>query len=356
MAMMKTGPNKWRIVVSVRAPGRPEPMKKRETFTGTKTEAEVRKTEIIRELRESASSLKLVPCISTFTEAVTIFREKRGPFSSSHDRKIEYIEQETGHLSLDEYADRFEQWLHVLKQTAPKHHQRKRSAASSNRYIEIVRAVFGLLVELEIIRENPITKARFPKGEERPRDRYLTETERLKLMNAIREHRPYILPFVEYSLAVPCRKSELTAAKREQFDPFTNTIYIPTTKGGFPVTKPVPPNMIEYFRSIPAECPWLFYWQDAEGNYHQFGTMQKPWAFCVKKAGLKNVRIHDLRHVAASDLYASGIPEREIMDVAGWKTPMLSTYRHRDSLKSAQKINALFEGNTTPCFSAAVNQ
>jgi hypothetical protein len=27
-----------------------------------------------------------------------------------------------------------------------------------------------------------------------------------------------------------------------------------------------------------------------------------------------------------------------IMDIAGWKTPMLSNYRHKDTLKSAQAI------------------
>jgi hypothetical protein len=40
----------------------------------------------------------------------------------------------------------------------------------------------------------------------------------------------------------------------------------------------------------------------------------------------------------ATDLYANGNPERVIMDIAGSKTPMLSTHRHKDSLKSAQII------------------
>jgi integrase len=96
--------------------------------------------------------------------------------------------------------------------------------------------------------------------------------------------------------------------------------------------------MRDYFRSIPPESPWLFYRQDKSGNYLQLGSLQKPWTFCVKKAGLSNIRIHDLRHCAASDLYAAGNAERVIMDIAGWKTPMLSTYRHKDSLKSAQVI------------------
>jgi integrase len=47
-----------------------------------------------------------------------------------------------------------------------------------------------------------------------------------------------------------------------------------------------------------------------------------------------------LRHEAATRLYESGVDERTIMDIAGWNTPMLSTYRHKHSLLSAQRIMA----------------
>ena len=239
MALNKIGPNKWRIALSVRVSGKGYPVTKQEIFSGTKTEAEARRTEIIKCLR-NASSLTTQD-IKNFSEAVELFQEKRGPFSPSHERKIEYLKQEIGQLSLEEYPDCFEAWLRILKNTPAKNHQKPRSAASLNRYIEIARAVFGLLVKLEIVEKNPITKARFPKGEERARDRYLTETERLRLLNAIREHRPYMLPIVEYSLAVPCRKTELTTARREQFDPFTNTIYYRTVKPVFRSPSLYPP-------------------------------------------------------------------------------------------------------------------
>ena len=78
----------------------------------------------------------------------------------------------------------------------------------------------------------------------------------------------------------------------------------------------------------------------------------------LPEGGFKsNIRVHDLRHVAASDLYAAGISEREIMDIAGWKTTMLSTYRHLDSLKSAQRINDHFRtGESRIDFLKAVKQ
>ena len=341
MALEKIGPNLWQIKVSVRVPGRDEPVKKREQFTGTKTEADARTTEIIQEIRNNHSadrSLTPQHSIKNFSGLISLFLEKRGPFSSSHERKINFMNRELGHILLQDFPDRFESYLRELKNTKPRNGKEKRSNASMNRLVEIARAAFGLFVELGYVEKNPITKARYPKLEEKPRDRYLSQEERLRLLNAIQEHRPYILPIIRYMLLVPCRKMELITAKREQYNPFTGTIYIPDSKADISIYKPVPEEMRDYFNGIPSDCPYLFYWQDETEQYRQLGTLQKPWAFCLKKAGLKNVRMHDLRHISATDLYEAGNAERVIMSVAGWKTPMLSNYRHKDSFRDAQSI------------------
>lgn len=339
MTIEKIGPNKWQIKICTRIPGVDYPVRKQEIFEGTKTDAELRSAEIVKALRDQKnSSLKASQyCIKNFSDLIELFKEKRGPFSASHERKVNFLREELGHIPIEVFPERFEHYLKVLKQTKPKNGKPQRSNHSSNRYIEIVRSAFNLVVELEIIEKNPITKARFPKLEEKPRDRYLTEDERLRLLNEIKKHRPYILPIIQYMLLVPCRKTELTSAKKDQYNPFNGTIFIPDSKADIPIYKPVPEEMKQYFNSIPSDCPYLFYRKDETG-YHQLGTLQKPWAFCLKQAKLRNVRIHDLRHISATDLYEAGNPERVIMDVAGWKTPMLSQYRHKDSFRSAQAI------------------
>jgi len=352
VALIKIAPNKWSIRVSVRVPGRDYPLQKRETFAGTKTDAAARQAEIIKGLREG-SSLTVSPNIRTFSDILSLFSEKRNKTAAPDLSRIRQLAADLGHIPVEQFPDRFENYLKLFRATPTKKTGKPPSNAAYNRILEMVRAAFNLMVALQVVEKNLITKARFPKAEEKPRDRYLTDTERLRLLNVIQRFRPHILPFVRYSLAVPCRKSELTAARREQYDPFTNTVYIPDSKAGIPITKPVPPDMTDYFRSIPTDCPYLFYRKD-EAGYHPLGDFRKAWAFCLRRAGLQNVRIHDLRHVAASDLYASGVSEREIMDVAGWKTPMLSTYRHRDSLKSAQRINSMFETPAAAAQSAAL--
>jgi integrase len=338
MALIKLSPNQWKIRVSVRVPGKDYPVCKQEIFTGNKIEAELRRAEMIKEIRENGSrSLKIHHGVKNFSDVISLFCEKRGPFSASHQCKIDYLNRELGHVPIETFGDVFEQYLKVLKVTPTR--RGKRSGASLNRYIEIARAAFGLVFNLGYVPENPVTKVRFPKLEEQRRDRYLTEEEELRVLNAIREYRPYLLSFVEYCLEVPCRKSELVKAKREQYNPFTGTIYIPDSKADIPIHKPVPENLKSYFNSIPSDCPYLFFRQSKNGKYHPLGDFKKAWAYCLKKAGISDYRVQDTRHKAVTSLIELGNNENQVADVCGWtSTAMLKNYRHIDSLKSAQAI------------------
>jgi integrase len=339
MSIKKVGPNLWQIKVSVRVPGKVDPVKKQERLSGTKTDAECRQADIIRQLKESGS-LICSPNIRTFREAVDLYAAKlraEGRLSKHWERKVNFIRREFGHLSLDVMPDYFDAWTRNRANTPCG--GRMLAPATINRPVDIVRAVYNHLLAREVVQRNPITKIRFPRHREKPRDRYLSQEERLRLFNAIRARRPQMLPLIQYMMRVPCRVSELLSARREQYVPFTNTIYIPDSKAKIPINKPIPDEMAEYFRSIPEDCPWLFYWTDRRGRYHPFRSIYEAWCDSVKMAGLEDINVHDLRHIAATDLYEAGNNERMIADVAGWTTPnMLSTYYHKNGLRSAQRV------------------
>ena len=160
-------------------------------------------------------------------------------------------------------------------------------------------------------------------------------------MDAIKEHRPFLFPLVEYKRHVPCRISELIEAGREQFNSFTKTVYVPDSKTGVPIHKPVPPSTLPYFLSIPPICPWLFYRIDKDGNYYKisYQSARKALKYCLKKAKLVDVQFKDTRHWAVTDLIEQGNSAHHVADIAGWvDTKMLKNYRHVNSLRSAQSI------------------
>ncbi|MFI7434031.1 tyrosine-type recombinase/integrase [Micromonospora haikouensis] len=53
------------------------------------------------------------------------------------------------------------------------------------------------------------------------------------------------------------------------------------------------------------------------------------WKALMKKANVRDARLHDARHTTATMLLALGVPTRAIMEVMGWSQMATTTrYRH----------------------------
>lgn len=53
------------------------------------------------------------------------------------------------------------------------------------------------------------------------------------------------------------------------------------------------------------------------------------WKALLKAAGVRDGRLHDARHTAATVLLVLGVPERTVMSVMGWaSTSMAARYQH----------------------------
>ncbi len=58
-------------------------------------------------------------------------------------------------------------------------------------------------------------------------------------------------------------------------------------------------------------------------------TWRRAWRSLTKKAGLKGLRFHDLRHHAITEMLESGVPEQMVMEIAGHVSlRMLKRYSH----------------------------
>jgi integrase len=87
-------------------------------------------------------------------------------------------------------------------------------------------------------------------------------------------------------------------------------------------------------------------------DYHE-------WKQILRDAGLRDGRLHDARHTAATVLLILGVPERAVMGIMGWATTgMAARYQHvTDSIRSdvAKRVGGLIwkpvdaaEGPTDP--------
>jgi len=95
--------------------------------------------------------------------------------------------------------------------------------------------------------------------------------------------------------------------------------------------------MLDYFSTIPSQSEYVLCRKDGE-EYKTLGDFKKAWMYCLDKARVVNFRFHDTRHHAASQLILKNVSEREVMQVAGWKTNMLSTYYNNAGTSASNAV------------------
>jgi integrase len=330
----KSGTNLWFLNVRIRKDGKE--LRRRETFNGTKSQAEGRFIDLKRELREGSKTFQPDQRkLAVFRDVLELYRQRREAQGEVDKPRYRALDRDLGDVPLNVFPDRLEAYLKHLRTTPSPATSKPLSNGTLNRFVALIRTAFGVAVDLELIDKCPLSKYRFPKLREVSRDRVLSLEERRRLLNVIEKEEPHLLAIVQYALQVPCRKSELVNMRREDLDLINESIRVRngTTKNDHGCDKPIPPNMIAYFRSLPSGCPWLFYRKEKDG-YHSLGCFNKAWYKSLRLAGVRNFRFHDTRHNAATALLDSGTPEQVVLVVAGWKTNMLKTYYHRDGKKS----------------------
>jgi integrase len=96
------------------------------------------------------------------------------------------------------------------------------------------------------------------------------------------------------------------------------------------------------------EGGWVF--TDERGCPINTRTDLKRWKDLLDAAGVREMRLHDARHTAATVLLILGVPERAVMDVMGWSnTSMASRYQHVTAVVTtdiAARVGALLWTST----------
>lgn len=156
----------------------------------------------------------------------------------------------------------------------------------------------------------------------------------LQVETLIAEHPVHYRPFVEFAAYVGLRAGEQRALTWSDIDLDGATVSVnktyyrdtlqPSTKTGHDRTVPMPPHIVTMMRSWQCECP-----QSSQGLVFPSSTggvmdldvyRSRVFRPAVKRAGLpETLRIHDLRHTAASLYLQSGATVREVMEIFGWR-------------------------------------
>lgn len=257
----------------------------------------------------------------------------------SHDRYIPFIKSykktwdcdesllrhhilpDMGHLTMDKITqEHIAEFQHGLIKGGY-------AAATANRTLVVIRYIYNLAIKWEIpgIKNNPVTGIKFLNTVSR--ERFLTPEETQRLYKSVSESEnkqlKYIVPLL---LLLGCRRSELFKAKWEDVDFERRLWRIPMSKSGRTRHVPLSLSAIEILKEVPRfeGCPYVL---PNPETLKPFRDIFQSWDTARKRAGLSEVRLHDLRHSMASNLVNSGRTIYEVAKILG-HTQIQTTQRY----------------------------
>ena len=198
--------------------------------------------------------------------------------------------------------------------------------------------------------ENPVSAIRLPPAG-KSRDRRLEAGEETRMIKALTDRAApveganrtgnyrvgtrniWIKPIVQLAIETAMRLSELCSLRWENIDMRACTAYLDETKNGESRTVPLSSRAIALLEALPSKAD--------EGSVFPVtaSAVKQAWRRAIKRAGIKDLRLHDQRHEATSRL-AEKLPNLiELAAVTGHKDlRMLKRYYHPRAEDLAKKL------------------
>lgn len=225
----------------------------------------------------------------------------------------------------------------------------KRASGLSAGTVEKIRAIFARSFELGrqwqvpgCDRPNP-ARGLPRKPLNNARERFLTAEEAARLREAASASKnKQLRAIVDLLLLTGARVRELLDARWEHVDVERRLWLIPTSKTGKHRHVPLSTAALAVVAALPrwGGCPWLM---PNPRTREPFTDIKHPWQTARDAAGLPGLRIHDLRHSAASFMVNSGVDLFAVGKVLGHSS-IQSTQRYshlaNDTLLAAVEAGA----------------
>jgi integrase len=181
------------------------------------------------------------------------------------------------------------------------------AAGTMNRVIVIIRYIYNLARKWKTPGGENNPAAGLSAGPEVQRNRFLTEWEAENLVRAIHvDENQTAARSIMLLLLTGARRNEITFAKWDYVDWKNKTLLVPKSKSGRARVIALNQSAIALLTATPR----------IEGNEYIFpsevtgkpsASLFFPWARIRERAGLDDVRLHDLRHSFASFLVNRGV-------------------------------------------------
>ena len=237
----------------------------------------------------------------TFEELFSEFMER---YSKIHKRSWKYDERE-----VNKYLSHwFKRKISTInKNEIGKMHSRmgkENGIYAANRILERIKVIFNKAIEWGWQGENPAKGIK--KYKEKSRDRFLHPDEMPRFFESLAlEENDAARDFLMLSLLTGARKSNTLAMRWEEINFDRETWRIEETKNSEPHIITLSPQALEILkeRKLKSSSKWVF---PGKGKTGHLADPKKAWHRVLQRAGIQDLRIHDLRRTLGSWQAAAG--------------------------------------------------
>lgn len=289
--------------------------------------------------KQSAEQLRDIPLLKDFIHAryLPFVRSAKRSWKTDEAVLRRHVVPALGHLYLDEIKP------HHIQKTVIDMRSAGFAPGTCNRPVIFLRYMLNLAADWGIpkLERNPAKKVAL--FEEVKRERYLSAAEMRALMGALQEDENQLAAMaIELLLLTGGRRNEITHARWEYVSLDQKTLLVPLSKSGKPRLISLNQAAIELIERLPSKgrSDWLF---PSPRTGQPSPALYYPWRRVCDRAGLKNVRLHDLRHSFASNLVNGGVSLYVVQQLLGHCSPATTQrYAHlqQETLGKASEVAA----------------
>jgi len=215
------------------------------------------------------------------------------------------------------------------------------ASGTTNRVLVLLRFIFNLAKKWGVPGADKNPTAGLKTAPDVCRERFLTHEEARQLMAALdADENQVAANAIKLLLFTGARRNEITHAKWELVNWEKRTLLVPRAKSGRPRSIHLNSAALELLKSIPRVDgnPYIF---PSPVTGRPSPSLHFPWFRVRERAGLLDVRLHDLRHSFASFLVNQGVSLYVVQGLLG-HTQARTTQRYahlaNDTLSDAAEV------------------
>ena len=209
------------------------------------------------------------------------------------------------------------------------------AAATANHHAKLIRHMLNLACEWQMLDVNPASRIHMFE-EDNKQERYMNDVQLGKLLEVLRtDSARSVCLITMFLLATGCRLGEVLSATWPQVDKDKRVFRVSASNSKSKRMRPVPLNdtAIEVLNQLDTQGVYehLFINKKTKKPYV---NIAKVWDKLRSKSGLPHLRLHDLRHQAASHLINSGSSLYIVQQILGHSDPSVTQRYAHLSMKS----------------------